>query len=421
MKPATLLRPVSRWTLTLGVAAAALAAPAHAGFFEALSSAFRIHWAGTTYRHSDSNGSLRVRVQGKVVFNDAETDVQSLDGRLTVLQKFGGVTRMIDIKADGKGGMTRTYRFNNVDQAIDADAKRWLAEMLPRVAREAGAGAGERVKRLIARGGVAAALDDIAKIESDYARNRHLSAVLAETTLDAAGVERYLELTRKIESDYETKNALTAIIVKQSLAAPAQVAVLGIVAHMDSAFEQKGVMVALSPQLGNSELIGSAWLEAVSNIDSDLEKRHVLEATISKRAKAGTAEVAWVLKAAQDFESDHERASVLATVAKRDLIVNLEAVRAFLSAAKGIDSDFEKARALSALLKHAQLDKAGYAAVIDAARHIDSEFEAKKLLVAIATRMPNDSELVSAYRKAAGQLGDFERREAERALDQRLL
>ena len=69
------------------------------------------------------------------------------------------------------------------------------------------------------------------------------------------------------------------------------------------------------------------------------------------------------------------------------------------------------------LVNRVTLDKAGYAAVLQSMRGMDSDFEICAVLTAVARKMPADRELVARYRRTARELGDFQRAQAEKALD----
>ena len=56
-------------------------------------------------------------------------------------------------------------------------------------------------------------------------------------------------------------------------------------------------------------------------------------------------------------------------------------------------------------------------AVLDAAAGIHSDYDCREVLVALARVMPNDAELIARYRDVARHLSNYERGEAERALD----
>jgi len=83
----------------------------------------------------------------------------------------------------------------------------------------------------------------------------------------------------------------------------------------------------------------------------------------------------------------------------------------------GIASDYEQRESLLALIRARGFGKAGATAVLDAAARIGSDYECREVLIALAQVMPNDADLIARYRNVARRLSDYERGQAERALD----
>ncbi len=412
-------RPIHLNTAALLCAAAlGLSNPAHAGLVTTVLDAFGLSGARSTYVENSNGQSFRSRITGTVEFTEAEDDVSRLSGRLTILDKRAGITRMIDFKSDASapGGIRKTYRINNTDATIDAAATQWIAESIKRIARETAANVEPRVKRLLAQGGVSAVLSETDRIASDHSRGRHLLALLGNAILSSPETEQFLRVSRAIDSDYEKRNVLAALIGRQPLLPGAQIALLNQVAGMDSSYEQRQVLEALAPALATGEGVSAAWRSTMRAVDSDYEKRQIAEA-LSKGASLNADAIERIIAAASEIDSDYERASALISLSRHFTAPTALQVQAFVACAREIDSDYEKARVLNALLRQAKLDAAGYAAVIGVVRNFDSDHEAGNVLTQIARRMPADADLVAAYRKAARQLGDYERMEAEKALD----
>ncbi|MBL8519886.1 MAG: hypothetical protein JNK75_04375 [Betaproteobacteria bacterium] len=419
MVPARRLRLVRFTTLMFSaLLLGAAAGPAQAGLRDLLHDVFGMSGSRSTYERNANGQVFRARVTGSVEFNEAEDDVAMLNGRLTILEKRAGTSRMIDFKTDtaAPGGIRRTFRLNNTDAPIDAAAKAWIREAIGQLARESGLQVESRVKRIHAKGGAAAVLTEVERIESDHSRARHLVVLSSLGALDKAGVNGYLGAVGDIDSDYETRGALTALIRKQALDADAQARLLDRVARMDSSYEQRQVVAALVPTLAAGPQVTAAWNHALQAIDSDYEKRQLVEA-LTRQATLAPEGIERALGVVRTIDGDYERASALVSLTRHLAKPGAAEVQAYIACTQDIDSDYEKSRALGALVKQATLDKPAFEALIRAVRGIDSDHEAKTLLTHIARRMPADADLAAAYRKAARQLGDWERMEAEKALD----
>jgi beta-lactamase regulating signal transducer with metallopeptidase domain len=369
-----------------------------------------------TYRASEDGVSLLVHQRGKIGFNAAETDVVSLaaGARLQIKETRDGVTRGILFHGvDGR--IVRDYRVDGEEATLDAAGRAWLAQMLPRVLRESGVDAEARGKRILARGGADALLAEIALIRSDYAARRYLQVLFGETALDDAQLKRALALAAGIGSDFEMRQALTTAFDAQKLTPAHQAQVLDAAQDIGSDFELAellGHFAQTQPVQGDAL---PAWQRALETIGSDFEHRRVLEALIERGGDTpGAVRVA--LESASGIGSDFELRQVLEKAAagtRKDPA----ALAAWFAAAQSVGSDFEHREALVALVETGPVDLGLANGVLDSLETIGSDFEAGEALEALARRMPNDPALIERYRAAARQLGDFERGEAERALD----
>jgi len=76
--------------------------------------------------------SMDVEVSGTVEFNANDSDVQSIsgDGHFRMEHWYAGKTRTYVVRP-GSNGPERIYTIDGVQKAFDADAKAWLARVLP--------------------------------------------------------------------------------------------------------------------------------------------------------------------------------------------------------------------------------------------------------------------------------------------------
>jgi hypothetical protein len=90
---------------------------------------------------------------------------------------------------------------------------------------------------------------------------------------------------------------------------------------------------------------------------------------------------------------------------------------AYATAAGKIGSDYERREALVSLIRAPGFGKVGARSVLDALAHASAGYDCREGLVALARVMPNDADLIARYREVARRLPDYDRGEAERALD----
>ena len=365
---------------------------------------------------NDKVHSYGAKINGKIAFNENEDGIASLSdgGTASFAETRMGKTWRIEVVSRG-GKLEQRYFVDEKEQPIDAQAQQWIATMIPTVIRETAVDAQARVKRIRSKGGADAVLDEIAKIDSGYARGVYLRYLAAGGKLTPEQTTRALELIDGIDSDYEKRNALAAIAAAHPLDAAQQKLVLAQAAKIDSDYERAELLVGLLPQLAPAPDVRAAWLNAAAGIDSDYEHRRTLTAML-ENGRPDEATLATVIGTANTIGSDYERRELLVSAVKRSHDAETLAP-SYASAAAEIGSDYERREALLALIQAPGFGKAGANAVLDAVNGIGSDYECREVLIALARVMPNDAALIARYRDVARRLSDYERGQAEKALD----
>jgi beta-lactamase regulating signal transducer with metallopeptidase domain len=365
---------------------------------------------------SDKAHKYSVKIDGKVTFNENEDDVASLGdgGSASFSETRLGKTQRIEVTSRG-GKLEKTYFVDEKQQPVDAETQKWMAALIPNVIRETAIDAEGRVRHIREKGGADAVLNEIGHIDSGYARGVYLRYLAAGGTLTSAQMTRALALVDGIDSDYEKRNALAALASVQPLDAAQQMLVLAQASKIGSDYERAELLVGMLPQLAPSDEVRAAWLKAASGIGSDYEHRRVLSAMLDA-GHVDEATLTEVVAAASTIGSDYERRSLLTSAVQRTHDADKLAT-AYAAAASKIGSDYERREALVALIRAPGFGKTGARAVLDALTGIGSDYDCREVLVDLAQVMPNDADLIARYRDVARHLSDYERGEAERALD----
>jgi len=365
---------------------------------------------------SDKDHTYRAKINGKIAFTENEDGIASLSdgGTASFSETRLGKTQRVEIVSQG-GKLAQRYFVDDHEQPIDADAQQWIATLIPAVIRETAVDAEARVKRLLAKGGADAVLVEIGKIDSGYARGVYLRFLAADAKLTPAQTTRALELIDGIDSDYEKRNALAAIVGSQPLDPAQQKLVLAQAAKLDSDYERAELLISVLPKLAPAPDVRAAWLDAAAGIDSDYEHRRTLTAML-EAGNVDEATLATVIGSAGKIDSDYERRELLVSAVQRSHDAEMLAP-SYASAASEIGSDYERREALLALIRAPGFGKAGAGAVLDALNGIGSDYECREVLIALARVMPNDPALIARYRDVARRLSDYERGQAEKALD----
>lgn len=357
---------------------------------------------------------LRYRSRGEVRFNDADDGLASLGSGAEVSweETVGGEKRRIEYRGSGSA-LTARYWKNGNEQPLDADAKAWLARIVPMLLREAAIDVKGRVARLVARGGNDAVLAEVAQIRSDYAKGRYLGELLRTRTLDDAELDRALAAIGTIGSDYEKRQALDVALASQQLGKPQWMRVMEAAAGIGSDYERAQLLTDSAARVADDDELRGAWLKAGSSIGSDYERRRSLEA-LAKKTR-GDAALIDILDAADGMGSDYEQRELLSQVARRSTNPNGLAPR-YAQAVRRIGSDYEQREAITALLATGSIGRDGALSLLDAAAGIGSDFECREVLVDIARRLRDDTMVRDRVLQLAQRLSDFEREQVEDAL-----
>ncbi len=416
-----------RWTAAVFAVLALIALPgvmviarpgAISDVFEtsALSATFRTGTSKLTIRSDLPTPGERLHVvsDGTVEFNAQENDVARLGrgAKLVIVQTRAGVTRKITM-VPGANGFQRTYLVDGVARPFDADGKAWLAKVIPEIYRATGIDAEARVARLLGKGGVPQLLQEIAMLRSGHARAEYLGQLFLQAVPDAEQTAQALAQMNAIESDFEKRRALSIALQQPRIDAANQVALLNIARDIGSDFDRAEWLVEASPKLPVQGANVSAWTQALLAFDSDFERKRTLQTLIEEGRPREQAMVI-ALQALRGMGSDFETRSVLESAAKAGVtLVDAD----YFKVVDAMSSDFEKREALLALIESKTPDVARSQRILNSVRGFGSDFERGQVLTALAAAMPNDVALIEGYRAVARGMADFERGQAEKALD----
>ncbi len=364
--------------------------------------------------HSDGTHKFKANVDGKIDFNDEETDVSRLSsgGTARFDETQDGVTERVELAERG-GKIERRYFVNGTEQPFDDKARVMMATAVKEMMRS-GIGAEARAKRLYAKGGAKLVLDEIDQIHSDYSRGIYLKLLAGMAKLTPDELDHSLKIAGAMKSDYERRQALSALFDRQALDPARQITFLQQAMHFDSDYERAELLVGVVPRLADSDAVRQAWLQAALGVHSDYERRRTLEAMLT-HGGLNDAQLGSVIEASGSMSSDYEHRELLVTAARRAHDIDALAP-AYTRSAQGLHSDYEHREALLALIYAGKLGPKSVGAVLDSAAQIKSSYECREVLVALARVMPSDASLVERYRDVAKRLSDSDRGEAERAL-----
>jgi hypothetical protein len=402
----------------------------------------------STFVWSRDGERIEISHRGAVEFTDDDTDVRSLAPgghfRVSTGSWFG---RGVDIRADGSGALSRRYRVSIVEKPYEPEGREWLARMLPRFIRESGIGAPARVKRFLERGGPAAVLAEIARIEGGHGKRVYFTELFRVGELDGATARQALVQAREIRSDYDLASLLVDVR-HLATAAVTRAAYFDAASTIQSDYEMRR---ALSAGLENDRVepqVLADALEAAASIDSDHElatllvhvarlqpidattrrpffaalsgvggayERGRVLGTLADRSDLTNEVLIDMLHSSARMGSDHEQAQFLSKVAKR-YTLDGPLRPAYFTAVDGIHGSYEKARVLETVARRPGSPDDTVDALLRAAAAIDGNYERSKVLQAVAANQQIRGPARDAYLQAAERLGEYEHGEVLAAL-----
>lgn len=358
----------------------------------------------------------RVNYSGDLAFNGDETDVVSLDDKLSIMERADGVTRRVEIAADGKGGQVRRFWLDDDMKPIDAPAQAWIAGQIGLIA-ESVQGSGPRVDRLLRQGGTEAALADIGKAQDAMARRTRIEALLESGPQSDETLSQLIALAGRMKDDFQRRTAFIALIQHRALAPGQQRELLELVPTLKGDFDRREVLVALSPQLVNDGAVMTAWQQAVRGFGGDFDKRAAIVALIDEDHEATPDRLRTAIAASGMIGGDFDRRTVLEAAAHQMRGNVAPYAAAYVDAVRGISGDFDRRSALTALMDETQVDREIALQVLRATGSMSAGFDRAELLIALAEHLPADPDVLTQYRQAARGLSTHDRGRVEAAID----
>jgi hypothetical protein len=347
-----------------------------------------------------------VRVDGRVDFNDDDTDVERLSpgGAMSVAETRDRVTRAVVFR-ERDGRVERTFTTNGapVQGQEIADAVSWMHRVLQDVARESTVGVEKRVARVRARRGVPGVFDEIAQIASDGVKRAWFATLLDEPRLPNGDLrEAALVAGRTIASDGDKASVLKKIADRAGDDPSVGMAVVTAASSIASDGDRRSVLARVTGGQAPSGAVLAYAVQAARGIASDGDKAAVLRGINARAADLSSVRAA-IVDAASTIASDGDRANVLVDVlaAATDEATLVSALRS----AHGIASDGERRRVLTAALPHTTLagDRVR-AAFFTTADNIASDGDHAEVLLAAVRRAELSSSAIPDVLRSAGHI-----------------
>jgi beta-lactamase regulating signal transducer with metallopeptidase domain len=392
---------------------------------------------------SDNGKKFEVNYRGDIEFNADDTDVMRMSPggflRIKDGQHFG-TDNAVEFRADGNGNIERRFWIGTAERPFDAEARKWLASMLPRFIRQSGIGASSRVARFMKSGGAAAVLAEISRVEGSWAKRLYFTELFKQPGLNASAIQQalsqagreidsdyelaslliasnrlvaedstrrvYLEAARTIRSDFEQRRVLSSALKTGVMSAPTAAAVLDASTSIDSDYEQASLLIEFARQQPLEGPVRAPFFKSLATVGSDFERRRVLSSVLQRSDLSSDSRIA-ALEAVALVGSDFDAVTVLQQFLKQFGIEGAERAP-FFRAVDSIQSAFERGRVLQVLARRTDLSEATVLEILRSSRGISGNFERAQVLLAVASTQQLSREGRDAYIDAADKLGDYE-------------
>jgi len=344
---------------------------------EELRSSWR--WDGST---------IEVRSRGDIELTDDELDVKviSQSGYLIIEQKDRSVvSRSLEVVAGPSGELKRSFTLQGQVQEFDANAKGWLANILPEVIRYSGVGARARVQRIIQRSGPDGVLDEISKIRTDGSKHIYFRELIKSHHLDNGALRKLVQhVAYEIASD-GTKSAF---------------------------------LVGAADLYLNNDAVSPDFFVTIDTLKADGDRRHVLSSLLEK--DLSSQNLLRTLKAAAGISSDGDKATLFITYADPYLRQSA-VVPDFFASINAIKSNGDRRNIYLAFLEK-NLNHEILLRVLRSAAGISSDGDKAAVLIRAAEILPNDDVLRSVILEISQTLSsDGDRRRVATVLSQKWL
>ena len=312
-----------------------------------------------TWEASDSNGKTRLTVKGEVGISEDDQRIISLskDGAINYEHR----SDKLQITSGYDGNLI--YRFNKKEKTVlDAHEEQILKKAVQMMINH-GINAETRAKRLYAKSGRDGVLQELPKLQGDYARQKYLSALLSLGMSTPEMTDVLNNIGQYLKSDYYNAELLTNVMTIYLLDDATSKAYLNVVRNMKSDYYQYSILQKMMKNKLNSEQMVEV-VDIVKTMKSDYYQSEVYKNLLKQAAFGETA-----------FNET------------LDLVFSMK-------------SDYYKTEIIKNLLKR-QLTESDWTKLISYADKIDSDYYQCELILNIADKMPENDVLKRGLSEAA--------------------
>ncbi|KGE15458.1 hypothetical protein [Sphingobacterium deserti] len=329
-----------------------------------------------TWEASDDNGKTKLIVKGEVSISDDDERIVSIakNGAINYEQK----SNKLQVTAGNNGKLI--YRINKREKAVlDADDKKLLQSAIHMMISR-GINAEARTKRLYAKSGRDGVLQELPKLQGDYARQKYLSALLSLGMSTPEMTDVLTNIGQYLTSDYYNAELLTNVMTIYLLDKATSKAYLNIVRDMKSDYYQYSILQKMMNNKLNSEQMVEV-VDIVKTMKSDYYQSEVYK-NLLKRAAFGETAFNETLDLVFSMKSDYYKTEIIKNLLKRQL-TEADWTK-LISYADKVDSDYYQCELILNIADKMPKNDGLKRGLLEAAKAIKSEYYYGKVMRKIA-------------------------------------
>lgn len=340
--------------------------------------------------------------------------LSSLDGSFEVSAKQKGAVHKAVYSRNGDVISVKTF-VDDDEAAAGPQSDKSAGDLLQLFARSSGVGAEERVTAMLAAGGKATVIDEIARLNGSHAIGAYVEALAGAATLTAGDIGKLTARLSGVDSDYAKRSAIAALLTTQQLDDQSITEIIGVAKTIEGDHELRLIVedLAEKPLTDRNFAIVTAL---IGEIDGDHEIRLAVAAMLESDVQ-NDADIARVLTmAAEKIKGDYELR--LAIEAAGDRVAGPLAGVAAIKAIANIEGAHDRRLAIEEVAGAIDGASPHWLPIIEAAATVDGDHERRLAIEAVRSDAPETDEIRAALRKAAETIGsDHERQLALEAME----
>lgn len=360
---------------------------------------------------NNSTEKMNLTVKGNVTLGEDDKSIQNMSPDSYIEYRIKN--QSLDINS---ASGTPTYTINGVKKINLSTEDKALIEQCVKTMINYGVDADNRVKRIFAKSGTAAVLNEVSGFKSDYVKEIYMSWLLKNQKLSKDEMIALLNKTDQyLSSDYYKSELLNSVMASFLGDAATSDAYLKTVAGMKSDYYQYTTINNLLKTSLNEKQFDNL-LSIVDEMKSDYYQSEVLKKLLNSNTISDN-KFSRVMKIAASMKSDYYK-SVIISALLNNKDISGSRYSEVIAAMQGIKSDYYQSEVLKKLVDQNIKGEAEWSKLIQYAENIRSDYYQSEVLIKIADKMPNSESLKKQWSEAAKKIkSDYYYGKLARAVD----